>query len=101
MDARAWIIGFTWLAVMVTAYSYLSIGKISWQTDIAVALLFLVGCTVTIIVGFGLEYFQTQMEKEKPSTKNLAQMSAEITEMKSMIQKLTEKVDAMQKELQE
>ena len=101
MDIRAWIIGFMWLAIMVTASSYLWIGKISWETDIAVGILFAVGFIMTMIFAFGLEYFQTQMDKERPSTKASAQMSTDLTEMKSMINELTKKVDAIQKDLQE
>ncbi len=101
MDVRAWIIGFTWFAVMVIASTYLSIGKISLGTTIAVGLLVTVGFIVTFGIGFGLEYYQTQMDKEKPSTKALAQMSTELTEIKSVVNELAKKVDAIQKELQE
>jgi len=101
VDVRAWIIGFTWFAVMVIASTYLSIGKISWATTVAVGLLVTVGCIVTFAVAFGLEYYQTQMDKEKPSTKTLAQMLTELTEIKSMVNELAKKVDAIQKDLQE
>ncbi|MGD0203882.1 MAG: hypothetical protein ABSC20_08275 [Candidatus Bathyarchaeia archaeon] len=101
MDVRAWIIGFTWFAVMVIASTYLSIGKISWATTVAVGLLVTVGFIVTFAVAFGLEYYQTQMDKEKPSTKTLAQMLTELTEIKSMVNELAKKVDAIQKDLQE
>ncbi len=101
MDVRAWIIGFTWFALMVIASTYLSIGKISLDTDIAVGLLVTVGFIVTFAVAFGLEYYQTQMDKDKPSTKTLAQMSTELTEIKSVVNELAKKVDAIQKELQE
>ena len=80
---------------------YLWVGRITIYTDIAIALLFAVGLTVTIILAFGLEYFQAQMDKERPSTKELAQMSTELTEMKSIVTELTKKVDAIQKDLQE
>ena len=90
-----------WLAIMVTAATYLWIGKITWGTDIAVGLFFAVGFIMTIIFAFGLEYFQTMMDKERPSTKALAQMSTELTEMKSMVTELTKKVDVIQKDLQE
>ena len=49
MDVRAWIAGSMWLAIMVIAASYLWIGKISWETDIAVAILFTVGLVMTMI----------------------------------------------------
>ena len=101
MDVRAWIIGFTWFAVMVIASTYLSIGKISLDTTIAVGLLVTVGFIVTFAVAFGLEYYQTQMDKEKPSTKALAQMSTDLTDIKSVVNELAKKVDAIQKELQE
>jgi hypothetical protein len=101
MDARAIIIAFTWLAVMVIAATYLSIGGIYWGTDIAVGLLVMTGFIVTFAVGFGLEYFQTQMDKERPSTKEIAQMSTELTEIKTAVNDLAKKVDAIQKELQE
>jgi hypothetical protein len=101
VDVRAWIIGFTWFAVMVIASTYLSIGKISLDTTIAVGLLVTVGFIVTFAVAFGLEYYQTQMDKEKPSTKALAQMSTDLTDIKSVVNELAKKVDAIQKELQE
>ena len=80
---------------------YLYAGKISWETDIAVGIRVAIGLVLTLIIGFGLEYFQTVMDKERPLTKALAQMSAELTEMKSMVGELAKKVDATQKELQE
>lgn len=101
MDVRPWIIGSMWIAIMITAASYLWIGKISWETDIAVGLLFAVGFIMTMIFGFGLEYFQTMMDKERPSTKDLTQMSAELTEVKAMVSELTKKIDAIQKDLQD
>ena len=101
MDVRGWILGSTWLAIAVIASMYLYVGKISWETDIAVGILVAIGLVLTMIIGFGLEYFQTIMEKERPSTKALAQMSTELTEMKSMVSELAKKVDAIQKELQE
>jgi len=101
MDVRGWILGSTWLAIAVIASMYLYVGKISWETDIAVGILVAIGLVLTMIIGFGLEYFQTMMEKESPSTKALAQMSTELTEMKSMVGELAKKVDVIQKELQE
>jgi membrane protein implicated in regulation of membrane protease activity len=102
MEVRGFIIGSVWLAIMVTAATYIWIGKITWATDIAVGLLFSVGLIMTIILAFGLEYFQTMMmDKERPSTKELTQISKELTEMRSMVVELTKKVDAIQKELQE
>ncbi|MGA2523588.1 MAG: hypothetical protein ABSF65_05480 [Candidatus Bathyarchaeia archaeon] len=101
MEVRGWILGSTWLAIAVIASMYLYVGKISWETDIAVGILVAIGLVLTMIIGFGLEYFQTIMEKERPSTKALAQMSTELTEMKSMVSELAKKVDAIQKELQE
>ena len=101
MDTRAVIVGFTWLAVMVIAASYIFVGGVYWGTDIAVALLVVIAFVMTLIVGFGLEYFQTKMDKERPSTKTLAQMSTELTEMKAMVTELTKKVDAIQKDLQD
>lgn len=101
MDARAIIIAFTWLAVMVIGATYLSIGGIYWGTDVAVGLLVMTGFIVTFAVGFGLEYFQTQMDKERPSTKELAQMSTELAEIKTIVSDLAKKVDSIQKELQE
>jgi sensor histidine kinase YesM len=101
MDTRAVIVGFTWLAVMVIAASYIFAGGVYWGTDIAVALLVVIAFVMTLIVGFGLEYFQTKMDKERPSTKTLAQMSTELTEMKAMVTELTKKVDSIQKDLQD
>jgi hypothetical protein len=101
VDVRGWILGSTWLAIAAIASMYLYVGKISWETDIAVGILVAIGLVLTLIVGFGLEYFQTMMDKERPSKKALAQMSAELTEMKSMVGELAKKVDAIQKELQE
>jgi apolipoprotein N-acyltransferase len=101
VEVRGWILGSTWLAIAVIASMYLYVGKISWETDIAVGILVAIGLVLTMIIGFGLEYFQTIMEKERPSTKALAQMSTELTEMKSMVSELAKKVDAIQKELQE
>jgi sensor histidine kinase YesM len=101
MDARAVIIGFIWLAVMVIAASYIFVGGVYWGTDIAVALLVVIAFVMTLIVGFGLEYFQTKMDKERPSTKTLAQMSTELTEIKLVVNDLAKNIDAIQKELQE
>ena len=101
MDTRAVIIGFTWLTVMVIAASYIFVGGVYWGTDIAVALLVVIAFVMTILVGFGLEYFQTKMDKERPSTKTLAQMSTELTEVKAMVTELTKKIDAIQKDLQD
>ena len=101
MDARGIIVAFTWLAVTVIASSYLWIGGVNWGTDIAVTLLISIAFVVTFAVGFGLEYFQTQMDKEKPSTMALEQMSKELVQIKSAVTDLTKKVDEIQKELQE
>ena len=102
MEVRGWIIGSMWLAIMVTAATYIWIGKISWETDIAVGSLFAVGLIMTIVLAFGLEYLQTMMmDKERPSTKELTQISKELAEMMSMVGELAKKVDAIQKELQE
>ncbi len=101
MDSRPVILGFAWLAVTVIAAMYLAVGGINWGTDIAVALLVMTAFVVTLIVGFGLEYFQTKMDSEKPSTKALAQMSTELSEIKSNVNDLVKKIDAIQKELQE
>ena len=101
VDARALIIGVIWLAIMVIGATYIWIGNITLYTDIIIALLFAVGLIVTIILAFGLEYFQAQMDKERPATKALAQMSTELTEMKTMVTELTKKVDAIQKDLQD
>ena len=101
MDARGIIVAFTWLAVMVIASSYLWMGGVNWGTDIAVALLVSIAFVVTFAVGFGLEYFQTQMDKEKPSTRAMEQMSTELQEIKSAVTDLAKKIDSIQKELQE
>ena len=101
MDSRAVIVGCTWIAVMVIASTYLVVGGVYWGTDIAVALLVLIAFMVTFAVGFGLEYFQTKMDKEKPSTKELAQVSTELTEIRSIVNNLANKVDNIQKELQD
>jgi membrane protein implicated in regulation of membrane protease activity len=101
VDARALIIGVIWLAITVIGATYIWIGNITLYTDIIIALLFAVGLIVTIILAFGLEYFQAQMDKERPSTKALAQMSTELTEMKTMVTELTKKVDEIQKDLQD
>ena len=101
MDARAWIIGVIWIAIMVIGSTYLWIGNITLYTDIVIALLFAVGLTATIVLAFGLEYFQAQMDKERPATKALAQMSTELTDLKGMVTELTKKIDAIQKDLQD
>ena len=101
MDARALIIGVIWLAIMVIGATYLWVGNITLYTDIAIALLLAVGLIITIILAFGLEYFQAQMDKERPATKAMEQMSTELTEIRTMVTELTKKVEAIQKELQE
>jgi uncharacterized protein YlxW (UPF0749 family) len=101
MDSRAVIVGCTWIAVMVIAATYLVVGGVYWGTDIAVGLLVLIAFMVTFAVGFGLEYFQTKMDKEKPSTKELTQVSAELTQIRSIVNDLADKVDNIQKELQD
>ncbi len=101
MDSRAVIVGCTWLAVMVISATYLVVGGVYWGTDVAVGLLVLIAFVVTLIVGFGMEYFQTMMDKEKPSTKALSQVSTELTEIKAVVNDLASKVDAIQKELQD
>jgi hypothetical protein len=89
------------LMVMIIASTYLAIGGINWGTNIAVGLLVAVAFIVTFGVAFGLESHQAQLDKERPSTKALAQMSIELTEMKSMVSDLAKKVDVIQKELEE
>jgi uncharacterized protein HemX len=101
MDGRAIIIGFTWFAIMVISATYLSIGGINWSTNIAVGLLVAVAFVVTFGISFGLATHQAQLDKENPSTQALAQMSTELTEMKSMVSDLAKKVEAIQKELEE
>lgn len=100
-DVRPVAIAFTWFVALALSVLYLNIGKMSLGTDIAVGLLIIVAVVVTLAVTFGLEYYQTKMDKERPSTKTLAQMSTELTEMKQMINDLTKKVDSIQHELEE
>lgn len=80
---------------------HLSRNRINWGTNIAVGLLVAVAFIVTFGVAFGLESHQAQLDKERPWTKALAQMSIELTEMKSMVSDLAKKVDVIQKELEE
>jgi uncharacterized protein HemX len=101
MDVRAIIIGATWFAIMVIAMMYIGIGGINLGTSIATGLLVTVAFIVTFGVAFGLQAHQAQLDKESPSIKTLAQLSTEVTEMKSMISDLSKKVDAIQKELEE
>ncbi len=101
MDVRAVIIGSTWFAVMTIAIMYVGVGGINWSTSIAVGLLVFVAFIVTFGVAFGLQSHQAQLDKENPSTKALAQMSTELTEMKALVSDLAKKVDAIQKELEE
>lgn len=100
-DVRPVAIAFTWFVALALSVLYLNIGKMSLGTDIAVGLLIIVAVVVTLAVTFGLEYYQTKMDKERPSTKTLAQMSTELTEMNLMINDLTKKVDSIQHELEE
>ncbi len=101
MDVRAVIIGITWFVVMAISSTYIGVGGINLGTNIAVGLLVTVGFIVTFGIAFGLASYQAQLDKESPSTKALAQMSTELTEMKALVSDLAKKVDAIQKELEE
>jgi uncharacterized protein YlxW (UPF0749 family) len=78
---------------------FLYVGGITWGTSIAVCLLVGVGFIVTFGVNFGLADHQAQLDKESPRTKTLTQMSTELSELKTTVNDLTKKVDAIQKEL--
>jgi K+-sensing histidine kinase KdpD len=101
MDVRAVIVGSTWFAIMLISLAFLGIGGVNLSTSIAVGILIFVAFIVTFAVAFGLQAHQAQLDRENPSTKALAQMSAELTAMRSMVNDLAKKVDAIQKELEE
>jgi uncharacterized membrane protein YciS (DUF1049 family) len=67
----------------VISATYLWVGNSTLYNDITIALLFAVGLIITIILAFGLEYFQVQMEKERSATKAMEQMSIELFEIET------------------
>ncbi len=76
-------------------YLYVA-GATFWTNVIVIAL---VG--VAFIVSFGLTFGLEGMRQESPQTKAKIQMSNELTEIKSTVNELAKKVDAIQKELEE
>lgn len=97
MDSRAAVVASTWFAVAIISAMYLNVGGITLTTNIVVGLLVFVAFIITFAVTFGLE----GMRQESPQTKAKLQMNSELAEIKTALNNLTKKVDAIQKELQE
>ena len=97
MDSRAAIVASCWIAVAIISAMYIYVGGVTLETDIIVVLL--VG--VAFIVSFGLTFGLEGMRQESPLTKAKIQTSAELSEIKTTVNELAKKVDAIQRELQE
>jgi signal transduction histidine kinase len=100
MDSRAGIVASTWIAVAIISSMYIYVGRITIETDIIVALLVAVAFMITFAIGFGIEAMKHRMENESPTTKANIQMANEMTELKTAVNELSKKVDAIQKELE-
>jgi hypothetical protein len=99
MDPRGITVGFAWLAIAAISVTFLTMGGITWYTTAAVVLLVGVGFIVTFGITFGLASHQAQLDKDSPQTIALTQMSSELTALKTTVNDLTKKVEAIQKEL--
>jgi uncharacterized protein YlxW (UPF0749 family) len=99
MDPRGITTGFAWLAVAVISVTFLTVGGITWFTTLATVLLVGVGFVVTFGITFGLASHQAQLEKDSPQTIALTQLSTELKDLKTTVNDLTKKVEAIQKEL--
>jgi uncharacterized membrane protein YgaE (UPF0421/DUF939 family) len=99
MDPRGATVGFAWIAIAAISVMFLYMGGITWGTSLVVFLLVGVGFIVTFGVNFGLPAHQAQLDKDSPQTIALTQMSSELTALKTTVNDLTKKVEAIQKEL--
>jgi hypothetical protein len=97
MDSRAAVVASTWFAVAIISAMYLYIGGITWTTNIVVGILVFIAFIITFAITFGLE----GMRQESPQTKAKLQMNTELAEIKTAVNELSKKVDAIQKELVE
>ena len=97
MDSRAAVVASAWFAVAIISAMYLYVGGITLTTNIVVGLLVIVAFMITFAVTFGIE----GMRQESPQTKAKLQTAVELTEIKTTVNDLAKKVDAIQKELQE
>jgi signal transduction histidine kinase len=100
MDSRAGIVASTWIAIAIISSMYIYVGRITIETDIIVALLVAVAFMITFAIGFGIEAMRRRMEYDSPTTKVKIQMANEMTELKTAVNELSKKVDAIQKELE-
>ena len=76
---------------------FIYVGGVNLSTYIAVGLLVVLAFFVTFGVGFGLE----GMRRYGPPSKTQIELSSNLSEMKATLSELANKVEAIQKELEE
>lgn len=100
MDSRAGIVASAWIAIAIICSMYVYVGGVTIFTDIIVFLLVAVAFMITFAIGFGIEAMRRRMENDSPTTKAKIQMATEMTDLKTAVNELSKKVDAIQKELE-
>jgi hypothetical protein len=100
MDSRAGIVASAWIAIAIISSMYIYVGGITLATDIIVALLVALAFMITFAIGFGVEAMRRKLEDDSPMTKVKIQMATEMTDLKTAVNELSKKVDAIQKELE-
>jgi signal transduction histidine kinase len=100
LDSRAGIVASAWIAIAIICSMYVYIGGITIFTDIIVFLLVAVAFMITFAIGFGIEAMRRKMDDMSPVAKAKIQMATEITDLKTAVNDLAKKVDAIQKELE-
>jgi len=96
MDAKTIIITSGWIAIALIAVTYIYIGGVTLVTSIVVGLLVMAAFGLTFGLAFGLE--DTKMRSME--VKARMDMSEELTEIKTAVSALSEKVDCIKKELE-
>jgi len=96
MDSKAVINASCWIAISIIAATYIYIGGVNLTTNIIVGLLVVATFGFSFVLTFGLE----GMKMRSPEAKAKIAMSAEITEIKTTVSALSEKVDSIKKELE-
>ena len=97
MDSRAAMISSCWIAIAIISAMFIYVGGVNLGTYIAVGLLVVLAFFVTFGVGFGLE----GMRRYGPPSKTQIELSSNLSEMKATLSELANKVEAIQKELEE
>jgi len=97
MDSRAAMISSCWIAIAIISAMFIYVGGVNLGTYVAVGLLVVLAFFVTFGVGFGLE----GMRRYGPPSKTQIELSSNLSEMKATLSELANKVEAIQKELEE